>query len=379
MRTIVHRENTRLLTLTLIVALHLLASCGDRPTADAASAPPRGIPVRTATVEARDLDETLVLSGTLKPRAQVQVVAEVAARLERVLRDEGAFVSRGETLALLDETDYRLARDRAQAAVAVAQANRSQAATERARADNLLTTGGITGRDHLKALVALQVAEASLAQVRAEAAIADQQLARTRVRAPFAGRVGKRYPDAGAMLAVGAPLFILVDDSMLEFEAPVPSRDLAKVRLGAGVTVSVDAAPGAAFDGKVARIAPLVDERTRSFQVVVEVPGRKELVGGLFARATVKVGTVQGALVVPPAALLRDGSNPDAAFVFVVVSGKAARKSVGLGVEAPDGVQARSGLAAGDVVVLDPPTALAAGAPVDVQNGGRGAPSSPAS
>jgi len=376
MRTTVNRENTRLLT--RIASLLPLAGGGDRPAADAASAAPRGIPVRTATVEARDLHETLVLTGTLKPRAQVQVVAEVAARLERVLRDEGAAVSRGETLALLDDTDYRLARDRAQAALAVAQANRAQAATERERADNLLKTGGITDRDHLAAQVALQVAEASLAQVRAEAAITDQQLARTQVKAPFAGRVGKRYPDPGSMLAVGTPLFILVDDSVLEFEAPVSSRDLAKVRLGARVTVSVDAAPGAAFEGKVARIAPLVDERTRSFKVVVQVPGRKELVGGLFARATVEVGTVAGALVVPPAALVRDGSSPDAAEVFVVVSGKAERRSLRLGVEAQDGVQARSGLAAGDVVVLDPPTALAAGAPVEVQNGGRGTAKPPA-
>jgi membrane fusion protein (multidrug efflux system) len=357
----------------LLLAIPLaLAACSGGKAVDAAASAPRGVPVRTATVAARDLDETLVLTGTLKPRAQVQLVAEVAARLEKLLRDEGATVARGETLAVLDETDYRLARDRAQAALAVAEANRAQAATEKERSDNLLKTGGITDKDHLAAQVHLQVAEASVAQVRAEAAIAGQQYERTRVKAPFAGRIGKRWADTGAMLAVGTPLFTLVDNSVLEFEASVPSRDLAKVRLGATVTVSVDAAPGAAFDGKVARIAPLVEERTRAFRVVVELPGRKELVGGLFARATVRVGTVPGALVVPPAALVRDGSSPDAAEVFVVVSGKVERKSVRLGVETPDGVQATSGLAAGDVVVLDPPTALTPGAPVDVQNGGRG-------
>jgi membrane fusion protein (multidrug efflux system) len=357
----------------LLLAVPLaFAACSGGKAVDAAASAPRGVPVRTATVAARDLDETLVLTGTLKPRAQVQLVAEVAARLEKLLRDEGATVARGETLAVLDETDYRLARDRAQAALAVAEANRAQAATEKERSDNLLKTGGITDKDHLAAQVHLQVAEASVAQVRAEAAIAGQQYERTRVKAPFAGRIGKRWADTGAMLAVGTPLFTLVDNSVLEFEASVPSRDLAKVRLGATVTVSVDAAPGAAFDGKVARIAPLVEERTRAFRVVVELPGRKELVGGLFARATVRVGTVPGALVVPPAALVRDGSSPDAAEVFVVVSGKVERKSVRLGVETPDGVQATSGLAAGDVVVLDPPTALTPGAPVDVQNGGRG-------
>ena len=195
---------------------------------------------------------------------------------------------------MLDDTDYRLANDRARAALAVAEANRAHAQAEKERADNLLKTGGITDRDHLSAQVALQVGEASLAQAKAEVAIAGQQLARTEVRAPFAGRVAKRFPDPGSMLAAGTPLFTLVDDSVLEFRAQVASRDLAKVRLGVPVRLSIDALPDARIEGRVARVEPLVDERSRSFQVVVEVPGRPGLVGGLFARASVRVGEVEG-------------------------------------------------------------------------------------
>jgi RND family efflux transporter MFP subunit len=329
--------------------------------------------VRTAAVLKRNLADEIVLTGTLKPKAQVQVVAEVPARLLRVLRDEGARVGTGETLALLDDTDYRLAADRARAALAVAEANRAHAQTEKERADSLLKTGGITDRDHLSAQVALQVGEASLSQARAELAIAGQQLSRTRVASPFAGRVARRFPDPGAMLAGGAPLFTLVDDSVLEFDAPVASRDLARVKVGATAQLTVDALPGARIDGRLARIEPLVDERSRSFQVVVEIPGRDGLVGGLFARATVRVGEVADALVVPPAALVRDGSDPSKGDVFVVRQGKAEKVTVGLGVEAPDGIQVTSGLAAGDTVVLDPPNALASGAPVDVQNDRGGA------
>jgi RND family efflux transporter MFP subunit len=299
----------------------------------------------------------------------VQAVAEVAARLMSVERDEGARVAKGDVLARLDDADYRLASDRARAALAVAEANRAHAQAEKERADSLLKTGGITDRDHLSAQVALQVADASLAQARAETAIAGQQLARTQVRAPFSGRVAKRFADAGAMLAAGTPLFTLVDDSVLEFEAPVASRSFGKVKLGAPVTLAIDALPGAGVDGRIARVEPLVDERSRSFEVTVEVPGRADLVGGLFARAAVRVGTVPGALVVPPAALVRDGSDPSRGEVFVVRQGKAEKLSVALGVEAPDGVQVTKGLAVKDEVVLDPPTALASGAPVEVQNG----------
>jgi len=362
----------RTLLLLTTAALLPLAACsgGSRAAEEAA---PRGLAVRTAAVEKRDLPEEVVLTGTLKPRAQVQVVAEVQARLLRVVREEGSRVGKGDVLAILDDTDYRLANDRARAALAMADANRAHAQAEKERADNLLKTGGITDRDHLSAQVALQVGDASLAQARAEVAIAGQQLARTEVRAPFAGRVARRFPDPGAMLAPGTPLFTLVDDSVLEFRAQVASRDLAKVRLGAATRLSIDALPGSRVEGRVARMEPLVDERSRSFQVVVEVPGQPDLVGGLFARGTLRVGEVVGALVVPPAALVRDGADPAVAGAFVVRQGKAEKVVVGLGVEAPDGIQVTSGLAAGDVVVLDPPTALASGAPVDVQNGGRGA------
>ena len=358
---------TRSLILLLALALAALGGC-NRSGADAAAQAPRGVAVRTAAVEKRDLPEDVVLTGTLKPRAQVQVVAEVQARLLRVLKDEGARVGKGEVLAVLDETDYRLANDRARAGLAVAEANRAHAQAEKERADSLLKTGGITDRDHLSAQVALQVGEASLAQAKAETAIAAQQLARTQVKAPFAGRVAKRFPDPGAMLAPGATLFTLVDDSVLEYKAPVPSRDFAKVKIGAPVEIAIDALDGARLSGRIARIEPLIDERSRSFQAVVEVPGRADLVGGLFARAFVRVGRVEGAIVVPPAALVRDGSDPSRADVFVVRGGKAERLTLSLGAETPDGVQVTRGLAPGDQVVLDPPTALASGAPVDVRN-----------
>jgi RND family efflux transporter MFP subunit len=358
--------------LFLGAAALVCGACSSARSAESAGARP--LVVRTATVEKRDLPEDLLLSGTLAPRAEIQVVAEVAARLLRVERDVGARVREGERLAVLDDTDYRLAHDRARAALAVAEASHAHARTEKERADSLLKTGGITDRDHLAAQVALRVAEASLAHGNAELAIAARQLARTEVKAPFAGRVARRYPDPGSMLAAGSPLFTLVDDAVMEFEAQVASRDLAKVRIGAPALLSIDALPGDCIDGTVARTEPLVDERSRSFRAVIAVPGGPGLVGGLFGRASVRVGVIQGALVVPPAALVRDGADARAASAFVVRQGKAEKVALGLGAEAPDGIQVSRGLAAGDVIVLDPPAALSSGAPVDVRNGGRGVP-----
>ena len=343
------------------------AACSGRTEAEATIATEQKIPVRTSTVETRDLTETLTLTGSLQPRAQVPVVAEVAARLMRVLNDEGDRVAQGAVIAVLDDSDLRLARDRAKAMLDVAEANRAHTRVEEERAGSLLKTGGITDKDRLSAQVAVQLAEASHAQARTELAIAEQQLARTQVRAPLSGRIAKRTADAGTMLAIGSPIFDIVDDAVFEFRASVASSDLARVRVGEAVTVTVDALPGFSVKGQVTRIVPIVDPRSRSFEVVVRIPGQPQLVSGLFARANIHVRDVPGGLTVPPAALVRDGADPTRAQVFVVTDGKAERRDVTVGIERPDAVQVTSGVQAGDVVVVDPPAALGPGTAVEVQ------------
>ena len=357
-----------LVTLGLLGAVTAGASaCGTRTEAEAPVTTDQRIPVRTAAVETRDLTETLTLTGTLDPRARVPVVAEVAARLLRVLNEEGERVAQGAVIAVLDDLDFRLARDRARALLDLAEARRAHARAEEERAASLLKTGGITDQDRLSAQVAVQVAEATSSQARTELAIAEQQLGRTQVKAPVSGRISKRMADAGTVLPAGSPIYEIVDDSLFEFRAAVPSADFAKVRIGEPVTVTVDALPDFSTKGRVDRIAAVVDTRSRSFEVVVRVPGQSRLIAGLFARAEIRVREVPGGLVVPPSALVRDGADPSRALAFVVTGGKAERRDVGVGVERPDAVQVTSGLKAGEAVVVDPPASLGPGARVEVQ------------
>ena len=83
----------------------------------------------------RDLSETLSLTGTLDPRAEVTVVPEISARLDRVLKNEGDRVTRGSSWPCSTTADFRLSRDRAQAHLDVAEANRAHASAEKDRAD----------------------------------------------------------------------------------------------------------------------------------------------------------------------------------------------------------------------------------------------------
>jgi membrane fusion protein (multidrug efflux system) len=215
--------------------------------------------------------------------------------------------------------------------------------------------------------VAVQVSDASHAQARSELAIAERQMGRSQIAAPINGRIAKRHADAGTVVAAGTPLYTIVDDSVFEFRSSVASSDFGKVKVGETVVVTVDALPGFVTEGEVNRIAPQVDARSRSFEVIIRVAGKPQLVSGLFARAEVKVREVPNSLTVPPAALLRDGSDPTKAQTFVVVNNKAERRDVLVGVEVPDAVQVVSGLKAGEIVVVDPPSALGPGTQVQVE------------
>jgi RND family efflux transporter MFP subunit len=355
-----------LMMLGLAAAVTAAACGGDGAQAEPTEAV-RTVPVRTAKVEVRDLTEMLTLTGTLDPRAEVTVVPELSARLLSTMKDEGDRVTKGQLLAVLDDADFRLARDRAKASLDVAEANRAHARAEKDRADSLMKTGGITDKDHLSAQVAVQVAEASSAQARAELAIAQRQLGRSQLFAPLSGRIAKRMADAGTIVSAGTPIYTIVDDAVFEFRSSVASGDFSKLRVGETVTVTVDALPGFTTQGEMSRIAPKIDARSRSFEAIITVPGRPELVSGMFARAEVKVREVPGSLVVPPAALVRDGADPTHAQTFVIVGGKAERRDVTVGFEVPDAVQVTAGLKAGEVVVVDPPSALGPGTHVQVE------------
>lgn len=358
------------LILSMAATLGLAAGCSKQPEVAAASGEnARAVFVRTALVEQKQILDEVSVTGTIRPQAQVQVVSEVSARLLRLNKDEGAWVSKGEVIAVLDATDARLAADRADAAVAVAEANRAHALAERDRANNLLKTGGITDKDHLAATVNLQVAEASLAQVKAEAAISARNLSRCYIKAPFSGRIAKRLVDVGTMLAPATPVLQLVDNSTLEFRASVPSAELARVTIGAPVAITVDALPGVSLHGKVSRILPLVEERNRSFEVIARVGETSNLVSGLFARGRIRVREIKDAQVVPPSALVHDGQSQGKANIFVIEQGKAEVRPVEMGVEGADAVQIH-GLKVGTMIVVDPPTTLAAGSPVQIQNSG---------
>jgi RND family efflux transporter MFP subunit len=234
------------------------------------------------------------------------------------------------------------------------------------RSQRLAEAGAIAERELDGARQARIAAEAQLEDARARLSLAQRQLDNTQIRAPFAGLVSERAASAGDVMQPGSQMFTIVDPSSMRLEASVPAEALAALRVGDPVEFTVNAYPDRTFTGRVERINPAADAATRQVRIYVAIPnvgGR--LVAGLFAEGRVATDA-RSAVVVPENAVDVRGIRPT---VVRVKSGRAERVEVELGLEddATERVEIRSGLAAGDTLLVGAALGVTPGTQVRVK------------
>jgi RND family efflux transporter MFP subunit len=341
----------------VLAALSLaVAGCGGEPEAAKArdgAGPALLLGARdVAAADTAELISGVTISGTLKPAVDIHITSPVPEVLDEVLVREGQRVSKGQVLA-------RFRTDALAPAAAGAEAQARVTAADRERMKNLLEAGAVSERE-------TEGAEATYRAAQAQLALARKRLEEATVRAPVSGVIARRWVQAGDRVGDGDPLFRLVSNAELEFEATVPAEHAVRVRVGAPVLLSVSGVL-ATREGRVARINPTADAATRQVRLYVTVANRDgSLPGDLFATGRVVLERAPRALAVPRAAIRREGAGD--AWVWVVAGGRAERRAVTVGVadESRDLVEVPAGLAPGDRVIVAPAEGLAAGKPVEV-------------
>ena len=288
--------------------------------------------VRALTIAPQDLRLEVRSQGTVVPRTQTTLVAQVAGEVKALAPglESGGFFHAGEVLVRLEARDYELAVQGAEARVA-------QAATELARwqaeAEATLEEWQEAAGDVEPSPLARR--EPQVAQARAALAAAEAQLEatrldleRTRVRAPFSGRVRQRLANLGQYLVPGTPLATVHTTDAVEVRLPVPDDDLGALDLpllfrgsertpGPAVTLTADfAGKEARWSGRIVRSEGEVDPQTRLLYLVARVedpydaspdhPERPPLTVGLFVEARIEGRAIEHAVVIPRSALLDD-------------------------------------------------------------------------
>lgn len=282
-----------------------------------------------AQLKREPLGRQIPVSGSMKPVLQATIRAKVPAEVTKVHVQEGQAVAAGAAIAALDTGDVKARHDAQLATVAEARARLDLARKNQANNKALLEKAFISRNAYDSGASAVQVAEANLQSVQAQAAITERALADAHVRAPFAGIVAKRWVNVGDKVSPDMPVAQVVDLSRMELEAPVPVSEIPFVKVGQRIAFQVDGFAGRKFEGRVERVNPSAEAGSRSINVFVTLDNKDAaLRGGMFASGTLATATGAEVDVIPVSAIVEEGGQT---FVYVVKGGKVERRTVVLG------------------------------------------------
>jgi HlyD family secretion protein len=364
-----------------------------------------GTEVRMEQVSRRDLVSAVTASGKIEPQTSVDISADITGRIIEIAVEEGDVVRKGQFLIQIDPAQYQAAVSRAEGVVSSSQAtllqvraNRDQAERAWKRADQLSRLGPnlIAPQQAEEARTALEVAEATykatraqLDQSRASLQEAKDNLAKTRLVSPIAGRVVRLAVEEGEVAVPGTfsretgLLLTIADLSVILAKVQVDETDVVRLADSDSVEVTIDAYPDSTFVGRVTRVsnsAKLTNTQTASgsndravdFDVEIQLddpPG--DVRPDLSCTARIITDTRESALSIPIIALtVRDHervpneNNPaldtmsrrrpgerEEEGVFLVQNGVATFRPVKVGIAGDEYFEVLDGLRGGETIV----------------------------
>ncbi|MES2125082.1 MAG: efflux RND transporter periplasmic adaptor subunit [Gemmatimonadota bacterium] len=334
-----------------VVMVLLLAACGKPDPKTGPGAPGSGPPVLPVEVTEAFTDtvvDAIVATGQVEAMQQIDLRPDIEGRVVGLLFREGAQVAQGAPLVKIDDAELKAQVERA-------RADRDLAQQSLDRTRQLLAEKAAAPAD-------LERAEATARSNQASLDLLELRLARTTVRAPFAGVVGQRLVSLGDYVNVNSHLLTLQTVSPQRIVFAVPERYAEVLKTGQHVTFQVAALASKSFDARVDFVDPVValPGRTITVKAVADNP-RGTLQPGMFIEARLATAVRSSAVIVPEEAI---APTAGAAWIWVVEGDKVTRRAVELGVRTPGFVEVRKGIDAGDRVVVGGLDRLSEGATV---------------
>jgi HlyD family secretion protein len=344
--------------------------------------------VELAEVEFKLIKSSILASGTLAYREQVQLRPEVIGQVIELHVEEADRVSKGQLVITLDPKTYQAQVDQAEARVRIQeiaierQRLLLQNLEERFERQRKMYQSKLVDQDSFEALenelalarVDLRSLQESLSQARAALDQAQELLGKTRIRSPIDGiviqidvKVGETVI-AGTTNIPGSQMMVIADPSESLTEVRVDEADIALVREDQRADIFAAAFPDTALSGTVQSIASVAQQtpgqQSLSFlvKILLDEQDVMEIRPGMSVRAEIYTETTEETLAVPVQAVLydeemdeddknREGDQP---YVYIIEDGKAVRKDVKTGISSDSDVEILDGLEQGDKVIAGP-------------------------
>ena len=328
--------------------------------------------VAAALVRRETLSEEASFEAELRPFQDIELHARVSGYLDKIPVDIGDIVKENQIIASLDVPDLHSDLERAEAAI-----RRCDADVQRLQAnfdDTHLISGRMVAADKAKPnLIAQQELDAAANKERAaqgalefakeQCKVAQADLAKlkvmeeySRITAPFAGVVTKRFSDRGALIQAGTsagslPLIRLAQSDRLRATFPVSVRYVSRIKVGGAVDIRVPSL-NRTIPGKIARFSRHVDPATRTMSVEVDIPNEDlSIIPGIYGTAVVKTESRQNILSIPDDALARGAASGTTVYV-IHDDGKIEERIVETGLECAGRIEIVNGLTENERVMI---------------------------
>lgn len=346
-----------------LLALAAVGGCG-RPSEPprAATPPPTLITVAPATVTPLDVVERAV--GRLESVVDPKVAAEVPGRVTEVLARAGKDVKAGEVMARIDARDLELSRSITQAEINRIEALLANQQRIVARNEQLVGKGFVSQNVVEDSIAQSKALREQLEGARAQLALTERNLAKTRVIAPVDARVQTQIVAPGDYVKVGDAMFEIVSLKRLRAHVPFPETAAARLKLGLPVRLTTPTAPGEMVTGTVSDIKPVVGASSRAVEALVRFDNPGHWQPGASVNAEIVIAERPHAVLVPETSVVM---RPAGKIVYEIRDGKAIARVVETGVRSAGRIEVTKGLAGGETVARDGAGFLTDGAAVNVK------------
>lgn len=322
-------------------------------------------PVRVQPVARSAPGSGVRYSASVEPRTRVDLAFKAGGYIQQLAEvggrtiQDGDRVTRGMVLARIRPADYEEKVKQARSQLAEAEAAHVQAKAANDRATQLFQARSITRPEREQAQAAYDTVEAKLSGARALVQEAENARADTSLTSPIDGVVLKRLVEVGSLVGPGSGGFVLADTSSVKVVFGAPDTMLKVLRVGVVQAVTSEALPDRPFSGRITKIAPAADPRSRVFDVEITVPNADgALRVGMVAAVQVgdrSAAAAAPALIVPLSAIVRAKGRDGYAVYLVEEKGGesiARLREVTLGGMIGNQIAVTGGVQAGDRVIV---------------------------
>lgn len=348
------------------------------------SAPKAAISVSVLELVPQSYQVMIDSYGTVKPRTQSLLVAQASGQIIEVSDEfrEGGFFEKGDVLLKLDDRDHQAEVKSAQANLLTAEQSLLE---EKARGQQALTDWKrLGGSSQASSLVLrepqLAAAQAQVLSAQATLEKAELDLERTKVTAPYAGRILSRSVDLGQVVSNNTQLATIYAIDSVEIRLPIKNKDLsfvnlpeqyrdgAKNQVGSLVKFSSDLVGEQTWQGQLARTEGAIDENAQQLYVVAKIDDPYKSTAsnqypikiGQYIKAQIAGKTVQNALIIPNSTIYQG------TYVYVVEGDVLKRKDVTFAWQNANQAMIKTGLKANDKLVVTPLGQVSSGTKVSI-------------